>query len=49
MVGNVIIGVMIFAYAGWSLYRFIKKSKAGKCASCSEHEGCSAFDCDEKK
>jgi hypothetical protein len=49
MVASIIIGVVIFAYAGWSLYKFIKRSKAGKCASCNENEGCSSPDCDDNK
>lgn len=38
--GNLIIILAVFGYAGWALYRAIKKSKEGKCASCSPKEGC---------
>ena len=35
MIANVLIGGVIFGYAGWMLVRHIKKSSKGKCASCS--------------
>lgn len=49
MIGNIIIGSLIFAYATWALYRFVKKSKQGKCASCDEGKGCSTSDCNDHK
>jgi hypothetical protein len=42
MIASIVIGVAIFAYAGWSLKRFINKSKKGKCAACSINESCSS-------
>lgn len=40
MLANIIIGAVIFGYAGWALFRFIKKSKKGKCAACDLNENC---------
>jgi len=40
MIVNIIIGGLIFGYAGWALYKFIKKSKQGKCAACSVKNSC---------
>lgn len=45
---NVVIGGLIFAYAAWTLYRFIQKSKKGKCSGCSEDQNCSSNCCEEK-
>ncbi|WP_445505717.1 FeoB-associated Cys-rich membrane protein [Niallia sp. 03091] len=42
---NILIGGLIFLYAGFSLYRFIKKSKEGKCASCSISKSCGTKSC----
>jgi hypothetical protein len=42
MIANLAIGALIFGYAGWALFRFVKKSKQGKCASCSMNKGCQA-------
>ncbi|MFD0715334.1 FeoB-associated Cys-rich membrane protein [Paenibacillus sp. GCM10027626] len=42
MIPSIIIGVLIFGYAGFSLYRFVQKSKAGKCAACSLNKSCSS-------
>ncbi|MBT2644810.1 FeoB-associated Cys-rich membrane protein [Bacillus sp. ISL-41] len=41
MIANILIGGAIFGYAGWAFYRFIKKSKEGKCAACSIQSSCS--------
>ncbi|WML55217.1 FeoB-associated Cys-rich membrane protein [Neobacillus sp. PS3-12] len=40
MIFNVTIGVLIFGYAGWALYRSIKKSRQGKCAACELSKVC---------
>lgn len=41
MIINVLIGGLIFGYAGWTLLRFIRKSsKEGKCAGCSIKNSC---------
>lgn len=45
MIVNIVIGTLIFAYAAWTLYRFIQKSKKGKCSGCSEEESCPSGDC----
>lgn len=37
---NIVIGALIFGYAAWTIYRFVKKSKQGKCAACALKEGC---------
>ncbi|WP_223067862.1 FeoB-associated Cys-rich membrane protein [Paenibacillus caui] len=39
------ITLVIFAYAGWTLYRFFKKSKKGACAGCSHSKACTAACC----
>lgn len=41
MIANILIGGAIFGYAGWAFFRFIKKSKQGKCAACSLQDSCS--------
>lgn len=40
MIANIVIGVAIFGYAGWSLFRYMKKSKKGQCAACAINEHC---------
>ncbi|TCP28941.1 radical SAM protein with 4Fe4S-binding SPASM domain [Scopulibacillus darangshiensis] len=40
MIFSIIIGVIIFGYAIWTLIRFIKKSKQGQCAGCSLNKTC---------
>lgn len=42
---NVLIGCVIFSYVGYTLYKSIKKQKAGKCASCALHKNCSTTTC----
>ncbi|NWK84957.1 FeoB-associated Cys-rich membrane protein [Staphylococcus sp. GSSP0090] len=37
---NILIIVAIFSYTVYTLTRFLKKSKAGKCTSCGVKEGC---------
>jgi hypothetical protein len=44
---NVIIGVLILGYAGWILYRFVKKSKKGACASCPINSNCTKNQCED--
>lgn len=48
MIVNIVIGVLIFAYAAWTVYRFIQKSKKGKCSGCSEEKSCPSNSCEEK-
>lgn len=40
MWANLLIGAIIFGYAGWTLYKHVKKSKEGFCATCSLKEQC---------
>ncbi|MBB6447099.1 hypothetical protein HNR53_003778 [Bacillus benzoevorans] len=40
MIINILIGVLIFGYAGWTMWKFINKSKQGKCAACELKKGC---------
>jgi radical SAM protein with 4Fe4S-binding SPASM domain len=40
MIANILIGGVIFGYAGFVLVRHIKKSSKGKCASCSLAKHC---------
>ncbi|MFJ8090009.1 FeoB-associated Cys-rich membrane protein [Lysinibacillus sp. NPDC095746] len=42
---NILIGSIIFGYAGITLYKSIKKQKKGKCASCSLQKSCSSNVC----
>lgn len=44
MIFSWIVGIIIFGYAGYSFYRFIQKSKKGKCAACDLREGCSTVE-----
>ncbi|ANC77543.1 FeoB-associated Cys-rich membrane protein [Fictibacillus sp. 7GRE50] len=40
MIFNIVFGALIFGYAGWAVFRHIKKSKQGKCAACSLAKNC---------
>ncbi|PEQ89828.1 FeoB-associated Cys-rich membrane protein [Bacillus sp. AFS006103] len=42
---NWFIGIVIFSFAGWMLYKNIQKSKQGKCPSCSTDCSCSGENC----
>lgn len=48
MLVSILLGVLIFGYAGWTLYRFIQKSKKGKCATCSISKQCQICDIQEE-
>ncbi|WP_379966879.1 FeoB-associated Cys-rich membrane protein [Ectobacillus sp. sgz5001026] len=37
---NYVLGALIFSYAGLSLFKFMKKSKKGKCATCELNKSC---------
>ncbi|MCD8844187.1 FeoB-associated Cys-rich membrane protein [Staphylococcus gallinarum] len=37
---NIILFAAIFGYAAYTLTKFIKKSKAGKCSSCGSSKHC---------
>ncbi|MED2972106.1 FeoB-associated Cys-rich membrane protein [Fictibacillus sp. B-59209] len=40
MLLNILLGLLIFGYAGFTIFRFVKKSKQGKCATCALKKGC---------
>lgn len=42
MLIDILIGAVIFGYALWTLIRFIKRSKKGKCATCELKSSCSS-------
>ncbi|MDQ0417382.1 flagellar biogenesis protein FliO [Croceifilum oryzae] len=42
MIANLLIGILIFGYAGWTIMRFVRKSKQGKCAVCSLNKRCNS-------
>lgn len=37
---NALLFILIFGYALFTLYKFFKKSKAGKCNSCDLNDNC---------
>ncbi|MFX3624353.1 MAG: FeoB-associated Cys-rich membrane protein [Ectobacillus sp.] len=43
---NVALGALIFGYAGYTLVRFVRRSKKGKCAACSIRKSCRTNTCD---
>ncbi|MDQ0214327.1 hypothetical protein J2S13_000723 [Oikeobacillus pervagus] len=50
MIANIVIGSAIFGYAGYTLYKFAKKSKkGGACAHCSMKDQCETSRCDSMK
>lgn len=40
MLINGMLALLIFGYAGWTLYRYVKKSRQGRCASCEIQKAC---------
>ncbi|MFB7642608.1 FeoB-associated Cys-rich membrane protein [Peribacillus butanolivorans] len=42
MLVSFILGALIFGYAVFTLYRFVKRSKMGKCAGCSISDKCAS-------
>ncbi|RDI47728.1 FeoB-associated Cys-rich membrane protein [Falsibacillus pallidus] len=42
MIASILIGLLIFGYAGFTLYKFIKKSKEGVCGTCSLKKSCNS-------
>lgn len=40
MMVDVLIVTIVFGYAGYAIYRGLKKSKKGACASCSMQKSC---------
>ncbi len=45
MIVNVALGTLIFGYAAYALYRFVRKSKQGKCAACELNQACKGKNC----
>lgn len=45
MMINIVLGVLIFGYAGWTIYKYIKKSRKGKCAACELNKDCNGSCC----
>ena len=45
MMVSIIIGAVIFGYAGYTLFNFVKKSRKGKCAACSLNKSCQSTSC----
>ncbi|OZI12678.1 FeoB-associated Cys-rich membrane protein [Bacillaceae bacterium SAS-127] len=37
---NYIIGALIFGYAAWTILKYVKRSKQGKCAACDLKKSC---------
>lgn len=44
MILNWIIGIIIFGYASFMIYRHIQNSKKSKCAGCPLKKNCSSVD-----
>lgn len=42
MLASIIIGVLIFGYAGWTLFSYVRKTRKGKCAGCSMAKTCAS-------
>lgn len=42
---DILLGGLIFGYAGWTLYRHAKKSKDGKCVNCAVSSSCKMNNC----
>jgi hypothetical protein len=40
MLTNILLGSIIFGYAGFSFYKHIQKSRQGKCAACAVKNAC---------
>jgi uncharacterized membrane protein len=40
MAASIILGLLIFGYAAFTLFKFFKKSKQGACAHCSLQDNC---------
>ncbi|MDO7907976.1 FeoB-associated Cys-rich membrane protein [Paenibacillus sp. JX-17] len=40
MIFTIIASAGIFGYAGWTLSRYVRKTRQGKCAACSLNQSC---------
>lgn len=47
MVFNIAVFAIIFGYAGWTIVKYVKKSKQGKCAACDLNRTCGNH-CEDK-
>lgn len=48
MIASIVIGIVIFGYAGWAFIRHVIKSKEGKCSSCREETSNTSSCCSGK-
>ncbi|KKB74030.1 MULTISPECIES: FeoB-associated Cys-rich membrane protein [Bacillus] len=48
MLFNITVGTLIFGYAAWTLFKFVKRSRKGKCAACELNRTCQSA-CDDVK
>lgn len=49
MLISILFGGLIFTYAGWTIYRHLKKSKEGECAGCPDKNSCNMAACRYKE
>jgi radical SAM protein with 4Fe4S-binding SPASM domain len=40
MILSIILGVLIFGYGAYMFYKFIQKSRQGKCGTCALNKSC---------
>ncbi|MFB5675043.1 FeoB-associated Cys-rich membrane protein [Paenibacillus terreus] len=45
MLVSIVIGMLVFGYAGWTITAYVRRTKAGKCAGCSLSDSCGASRC----
>ncbi|MFM9278609.1 FeoB-associated Cys-rich membrane protein [Paenibacillus jiagnxiensis] len=45
MLVSIVIGILVFGYAGWTIAAYVRRTKAGKCAGCSLSDSCGASQC----
>ncbi|WP_141430473.1 FeoB-associated Cys-rich membrane protein [Bacillus sp. 03113] len=45
MIVNIIIACIVFGYALYHLFKFLRKSTQGKCSSCGQQSSCTTEDC----
>lgn len=46
---NILLGLLIFGYAVWTIVKFIKRSSKGKCAACDLQDACAKCVIKEEK
>ncbi|MCP8970315.1 FeoB-associated Cys-rich membrane protein [Ectobacillus ponti] len=42
---NIVLGALIFGYAAYSVWKFVQRSKQGKCAACALNKACAGSTC----